>query len=361
MRGLFLPLSIVVLTLPLYGTGPIPMCIQQGNQLLCDGTVYVTQGMQVNGTTTLSAINTTNINGSFPNPNILINGGFEFWQRSSSTTAPANGAYVADRWKVETAEVTGVTISTDTTTKDNGTYSAKVIVTSASGGNNWRLSQAIENYAAYAGKTITFSARIYTVTANAIRLRIDDNVTATNSSAYHTGSGWETLSLTFNVSSSASQLVVYVGMIANGDKKVGTYYFDSGMLVVGNQPITFIPDNYQSELAKCQRYYEKSYPLASPPGSPVSTDAYWMPATLQGANTPEGSVVYKVKKRINPTVTLYTYTTGVSGSWTWRTVLGVDTDRASTVDQGGTNGFNVRQAVSTEPSALGHWTADAEM
>ena len=31
--------------------------------------------------------------------NILINGGFEIWQRGTSFSTPADGAYTADRWQ----------------------------------------------------------------------------------------------------------------------------------------------------------------------------------------------------------------------------------------------------------------------
>lgn len=243
-------------------------------------------------------------------PNILDNGGFEIWQRGTTFSSPANLVYTADRWKVETNEAANVTVTQETTTIDMGLASMKVVVTAAGGGTNWRVANIIENVADYRGKTITFSARVNTVTANAIKLRIGTNMGSINSTNFHTGSGWETLTLSYTVESTATNLVVYIGMISNGNKTAGTYYFDSAMLVIGSTSATFVPTHPQQDLARCQRYYEAS--------GQITMRAYG--AYDGGSSRYELAqfVTFAMQKRTTPTIVLTPGTVwedGVAGNF----------------------------------------------
>jgi hypothetical protein len=186
-------------------------------------------------------------------PNILDNGGFEIWQRGITFTNPVSGVYTADRWQCGKSVGVTVNITQDASIFDSGTFSIKVDTTVASGSSMYVI-QAIENWQPYKGKTISYSCRIKTSTANKIRLAIADGVTQTFSN-YHSGSGnFETLTMTFNVSTSATGISCYVGMVAD-TVVVNTFWADAAMLVAGSTAVAFVPGNPQQDLARCQRYY----------------------------------------------------------------------------------------------------------
>lgn len=190
--------------------------------------------------------------------NILVNGGFEFWQRGVSFVGPLITKYTADRWKVYTNDAANATVTREASTIDSGVYSMKVVVSGTPSSKVWTTNQCVENYKEYAGKTISASARVYCSVASAVKLTLSDGIGVTKSS-YHTGGGgWETLTVTRTISASNTSLLVELGMYDSGDMKNGTYYFDSAMLSVGSAAPTFVPKNYQTELAQCMRYYQTS-------------------------------------------------------------------------------------------------------
>jgi len=189
--------------------------------------------------------------------NLLDNGGFEIWQRGTSFSAPASTAYTADRWKVSTTEAANVTVTKETTTIDGvGLASMKVVNTSTGASKTWSVYQLIENYADYRGKAITVSIRVKTSVASAVKIGIDDGV-ATSYSSFHTGGGgWETLTASLTVNAATTSLYVSVGMIFVGDKKDGTYYWDSAMLVFGSTASTFYSVSPANDLLRCQRFFQ---------------------------------------------------------------------------------------------------------
>jgi len=186
----------------------------------------------------VSSLTVTTINGSWPNPNILIDGGMEFWQRGNSFTNPASGTYTADRWKVNTDAASDVIVSSESTTLDSGSTSMRVTVTGSPVSSKWYVQQLVEKYSEYQGKTISFSARLKCSVASACRIYIYDGVNAVQYSSYHSGSGnWETLTSSATISSSATRLELGIGFISDGDLQNGSYFFDSAMLVNGNQSV----------------------------------------------------------------------------------------------------------------------------
>ena len=196
------------------------------------------------------AVGSQNIN------NILINGGFEFWQRGTTFTNPGNGVYTADRWQVGTDSASSIVFSQESSTVDTGNYSMKMVVSGSPVSKYGGVTQVVENYLTYKNKTVSFSARVFSSVASAIRLALNDGVTNVNG-AYHTGGGgWETLTVSMTVANSPTQLKALIGPATDGDLKNGTYYFDSAMLVIGSTAVTFVPTDVQTEFAQCQRYYQ---------------------------------------------------------------------------------------------------------
>lgn len=119
---------------------------------------------------------------------------------------------------------------------------------------------------------------------------------------------------------------------------------------------------YEEVLRRCMRYYEKSYPPGTAPGTNESNSFESVDAA-QIEDTPgpimaSGVVKYQVPKAANATVVLYT-TAGTSGSWTWYTTDGTGTNRVTTVNAvtNRRHGFEVVQSVAAESYGIGHWTA----
>ncbi len=132
-------------------------------------------------------------------------------------------------------------------------------------------------------------------------------------------------------------------------------------LTQGSTAPTFVVPDFEEELNRCKRYWEKSWDYSTAVGT----------STLNGCEQiyiygPAGFVQgglgarYKVEKRGQPTIQTWSPTTGVSGK-VRDAINGVDI--TPVVDSNGTNGFRWYGAFT---SGLGvalaaHWTASARM
>lgn len=230
--------------------------------------------------------------------NILDNGGFEIWQRGTSFGTLLN-AYCADRWNFSTNGGGTWTITQENSVVDSGNFSLKWNVTAVNTPNeNGLFLQFIENYKAYANKTLTLSVRVWANAANCIRLVIGDgNGSAT--STFHPGdSSWHTLTCTYAMSSNPSILEVGMGVVSSGgNMQVHTSYYDSAVLVLGPNPATFTPANPQVDLARCQRFFQRIGTAGTTAGENFATGFVY-------TNTFATFVMpYLVTMRAAPTVT----------------------------------------------------------
>jgi hypothetical protein len=241
--------------------------------------------------------------------NILDNGGFEVWQRGTSFTNPGNATFTADRWQITHITPNPVyTITQESSVVDSGLYSLKINVTNFNSTPFLQLLQYREDYLAYAGRTITLSARVW---SNATGSQLELASAAGNfaQSANHPGdSQWHTLTVTYTVAAVPTFLFTAFNI-----GQAGTYYIDSAMLVIGSLPVNYIPDNPQRELSRCQRYYWQ-----------LNSNNVGIIATLQCTSTTsaQGALRYPVQMRVSPTITitnvgtteLYTATGGGVGT-----------------------------------------------
>lgn len=304
--------------------------------------------------------------------NILDNGGFEIWQRGLGTTLtiPAGGGFgsIGDRWLNANGGTSGsVTTSQETTNTDSSIYSVKVNVTAASGDATITFSQSVENNLAYAFKTLSATIRIKTTLANSVRIAISDYLAGTVSySNYHSGSGnWETLSVTKTMGAlndgNNFRFDVRFGMMQSGDAKVGIFYADNAMLVVGPNPVAYNAVNPQEDLARCQRYYEKNYAINTPPGTNTGSFATSQSVSAaQSGATPNvyGTwISFKVAKFSVPAMNLYTES-GVLGSWVWNTAAGAGSIISSSTTPTICGFVVTQQTNSNTVLGYGNWTAD---
>lgn len=227
--------------------------------------------------------------------NILINGGFEIWQRNTTFSSPAQNAYTADRWKMDLGGTPTYTISREATAAnvDKGTASLKLEVTSVNGATTCRIQQDVENFLKFkGGTTLTATARIKTSASN-VKIAIYDGFSFIESSA-HTGSGnFETLTTTLTFNATPNACSIYAGFLQT-TVNTGAVYIDSIMLTIGSTPVTFTPADESEELARCQRYYEKSSLLVQ--SSLIER--------FSSQNIVYIPMQFKVTKRTTPTITI---------------------------------------------------------
>lgn len=89
-------------------------------------------------------------------------------------------------------------------------------------------------------------------------------------------------------------------------------YLKRAQIVPGNAILPYQPADIQKELAKAQRYYEKSYDQGIAVGS-VSGIGICRKAQFSNVDFYSEEVKYLVNKRADPTLTIYSDVTGASG------------------------------------------------
>jgi len=220
--------------------------------------------------------------------NLLSNGGFEIWQRGNGPFT-ANVAYSADRWLVNLGGTSTYSITRDTTNVDANSGAALAMTYTHNAATD--LQQKLEDLAQLKGRTLSFSVRVRTSTANAVQAGIWDSVNSYRLSSFHTGDGtYQTLSVTAPVAAATSQVIVALRLFASC-----TLYVDNASLVVGSQAANYVPLHPADDLARCLRYYERSF----------ANDSSEIFAGTPGAGaTYYNKVGFKAQKSVMPTITL---------------------------------------------------------
>jgi hypothetical protein len=217
--------------------------------------------------------------------NPLINGAFDFYQRSDAPTTGINTVggfqYTVDRWISRTGAgggsmVTSRQVTNDTTNLPFIQYCARVRrSTSNTNTGVLQLQQAIEttNSIPFAGRQVTLSfyarkAAGFTGTFEGILLSgtgTDQSLPvsftggATVASAYFTlTTTWTRYTVTGTIGSTATQLGVVMNHIPSGTAGADDYYEVTGVQIdLGSAALPFRRSGgtIQGELSACQRYY----------------------------------------------------------------------------------------------------------
>jgi hypothetical protein len=127
-----------------------------------------------------------------------------------------------------------------------------------------------------------------------------------------------------------------------------TFAITGVQLEVGTTATNFDFRSIGTELALCQRYYEKSYNVDVVPGTGLAYG--WSGTTSQNYLEMPSGIIFKVTKRANPTVTLYNAVSGASG-----TIYRISDAAAisTSADYIGTN--QVGRLVPASASANSYW------
>ena len=179
--------------------------------------------------------------------NLIINGGFDVWQRGTSSTAYSSSTrgYIADRWSFRYASL--MERSTDVPADLGFKYSAKVTTVSA---DDPFIIQGIENVDKYAGMEVTFSYWIKPSAALTLR---DDYLAGVHGTHVLVANVWQKITNTFTVPTGVqTNDYLYIQFPAS---TVATYYITGVQLELGSVATPFEHRSYGEELALCQRYF----------------------------------------------------------------------------------------------------------
>jgi hypothetical protein len=266
----------------------------------------------------------------FGNKNLLINGGMNVWQRSTSTASITTGAFhTADRWgtSITTLGTWTQSRSTDVPSGQGFGYSLKMDCTTAdaspAAGDYLLLEQRLEGQnlqhllkGTSSAKKLTLSFWVKSNKTGTYILELYDNDNTRQISKSYTissASTWQKVELTFDGDTSgvldndnANSLVVVFWLGAGSDFSSGTlntswasatnanrvvgqvnladstsneFYITGIQLEVGSKATDFEFEPYDRVLNRCQRYYyqkggEASYERVGSAYSANSTLAY---------------------------------------------------------------------------------------
>ena len=209
----------------------------------------ITSANIADGTITASDISASEVkNLKSGRKNLIINGGFDVWQRGTSfpwLSSANNYGYTADRWYVN-GNLDTFTVSD---VLDDG---VKFDIHSSNGST--RLIQYIEDWKHLSGKTVTISFDVKT------------NNSASLATQYENGKWQYTLKTTFTTSTAWQRVEItdtlpnLTGLLAVGiwSDVATTIYLRNVQLELGSVATDFEHRSYGEELALCQRYYQDS-------------------------------------------------------------------------------------------------------
>jgi hypothetical protein len=354
---------------------------------------------------TIAQLITDLTSGGLVDTNLLLNGGFPFWQRAApaTPTAMTDDVYNApDRW-YSLVQGAGATINRNAGI-GTSQYACKIIAGGTT--NRYGIAQIIEaeNSIPLRGQTVIAQCRIkpvnnagsgnrdyriaileWTGTADAVTSELVADwtsgtfttagffaatsktlvATAVVSAAHNT----ETLlSVSGAVSSSCNNLIVFVWA-----EDVPTHASDYVLigeagLYIGAALQTWKPPNVTEELLDCQRYYCKSHAIEEAPADDVGTNRMagfaWQTTSIDVQDIP-----FPVRMRTTPTIAFYKPNGVGSGStWAWylpsagayqnsSAVIAVTSNDRSFIPE-----MTVTSAVATAGYIVrGGWAADAEL
>tara|TARA_B100000131_G_scaffold315945_1_gene355241 strand:+ start:521 stop:1708 length:1188 start_codon:yes stop_codon:yes gene_type:complete len=358
--------------------------------------------------------------GGLSHRNKVINGAMTVSQRatSASVSGDSNGVYkVCDRFKFRVKGGAAYTTSQSSTSPDGFSKSLKVDITTAdtslSGDDQAWVAQYIEaqnlqdlSYGTSGAQSITLSFYVrsnktgtyfvalnqadngyknigfqYTINSANTWERKSFLIPGDTSGVINDDNGtglelywWLAAGPTYTSGSIRSSWTTY----SNGDFGAGQsinlldstsneWYLTGVQLEVGDTATSYEHRSFGDELARCQRYYCKSYNYGTAPGTDTMVGSKWgrnYSADGRSANTCQ--VTFPVTMRDTPTVTFRGIHTGATGKWTTGSSNPNNSNTDMTVtslydlSENGWTSMNTAD-VTAEKFFGGHYEATAEL
>ena len=237
--------------------------------------------------------------------NLLINGGFDIWQRGTSHTSTATNEYSADRFRTEGNNLS-TTISRQaftagqTDVPDFPIYYTRVATSAKpSSGQYWALMQRIEApLNARQGQTYTLSYWVRstsgTVAASAFTYGFGGSgASRSNSPALTTTWQKVTNTQTVNLSGGGAYLSVYIMRVPDTAPSSMSVEIANVKVEEGHVATDFENRTHGEELLLCKRYYTQLV---------GGSDAFVFPGKGQGSTSVDGIIPLAVPLRASPTM-----------------------------------------------------------
>ena len=349
--------------------------------------------------------------------NRIINGDVKIDQRngysSTTSTTGVSTTFVGDRWNVQNQTQSATAITTQVVsspgTNPPAGYALKITAPgstiSQTTSTGYGLYQAIEgynildfNWGTSYGSPATFSFWVYATNTGTYSFTMRNSastytyagsigITATNAWQYFTytipppptGSAWNTtngpgISLTILLlNASSGSNFATAGSWVSGNKYDGVsgqtnFFATTGNIIhitgvqleKGLVATTFEVRPYATELALCQRYYQKTYNMGTAPGTSVAGVGAIVVTASSSTIVP--GVQFRATMRAAPTIVMYnpySTTSGVIGIYSNGFDTGAATADVSTI---GDSGFRyVAVTVTSGVIYQYHYTANAEL
>ena len=343
--------------------------------------------------------------------NLIINGGMSVAQRGTSTASITTGGYLTcDRWA---GAISSLGTWTNTQENDgpiginkswkwlcttaNASPAASAFALVRQGVEGQNLQQLLKGSASAKSSTVSFWVKS-NVTGTYI-VYLNDNPNSRIIAASYTinaSATWERKTVTFagdttgaltNDASAGIYLSFLLGIGSNytsaplqtswstGQTGLGTgqvnvaaaasnYWQITGVQwEVGSVATPFEFEPFETTLRKCQRYFCKSYDSETTPGTITQNGVYIFGGSTNGGGNMAIPITFPVEMRALPsTYAFYNRSTGAS-TWNYDR-SGASGTFAPTTDAQGKRGFRVVVGAGAgwvTASALGHWTASAEL
>ena len=361
---------------------------------------------------------------SLKNRNLIINGAMQVAQRGTSSSVSDNsneGYQTIDRWRLDFGNSAGgaCTISQDTTVPSNQgfSFSYKVDVTTANASPGttqqiyfsnrieaqdirnsgwdytksdgsayitcsfWVMSDKAGVYCFYArdhdanGGTMYF-VKEFTLVASTWQ-KVEIQIPSSSSLVFNndTGAGLEVgcsllagsdrNNATNNTWNTADSSRATANQVNFFDSTSNNFYLTGVQLEVGDVATPFEHESFGQTLAKCQRYYTKSYDYEDSPGTNTETGVvYFRGSSADSITNRTVNVSFPVDMRTNPTCTVYSIS-GTSGAISDCAVSYSEVSAITGSSIGGTTGkrglSRVTSGTSVNSMIALHFVADAEL
>jgi len=301
--------------------------------------------------------------------NRIINGNFDIWQRGDNFSSSSVNEWSADRFRTEGYSLSSTIsrqtfIANQTDVPQYPRYYCRVATSSAvSAGQYWAFQQRIEapQNISYGTYTLSFWIRCTTGSLDAGAFKYGFGSFNEWSSSPALSTTWTKLTHTHTISSFSASDYVSIYLIYLTVSSPSSLSVDIAQVQVeeGTVATPFEHRPYGTELALCQRYYEKSYNLDVAPGTSTQENSFrtLAPRTLSSAVDYMYSVQYKVTKRSSTDLVIYS-TDGTQGSV--RDISGATNTTLRSSLGGASNLMTSFDIIDTRFYAF-HWTATAEL